>query len=89
MGKFFHIQKAKKFSYNPIYYNEQAEKRAKRNKIIMQELEAEKNGQKPSVTKQDLENYFQISRKAQKKSNTRLLVILAILTLLFYFMIYN
>ncbi len=88
MGKFFHLQKAKRFTYNPLYYDEVAEKRKQRNKLIMEEIEAEKNGKKPSITKTDLDNYFNISRKAQRKSNKRLVIILAILTLLFYFMIY-
>lgn len=89
MARFFHVPKAKRFKYNPRYYNERAEQRKEREAAIIKEVEAEKQGKRVRLTKTELENYIKLSRKAKKKSNIRLLVILAILLMLFYFMFYN
>ena len=89
MARFFHLPRAKRFNYKPRYYDERAERRKEREAAIIKEVEAEKQGKRVQLTKDELENYIQLSRKAKKKSNVRLLVILVILLLLFYFMIYN
>lgn len=89
MAKFLHLPKAKRFTYKPMYYNEQAELRKERETAIIKELEAEKKGNRVRFTKDELENHIQLTRKAKKKSNVRLLVILVILILLSYYMFYN
>lgn len=88
MAKFFHLPKAKRFEYKPLYYNEITEQRKERNAAILKEIEAEKQGKKVALTKEELDNYIRLSRKAHKKSNKRLLIILALLTVLFYYLFY-
>jgi t-SNARE complex subunit (syntaxin) len=89
MAKFFHLQKNKRFTYKPRYYDERAERRKEHEAAILKEIEAEKAGKKVRLTKDDMENYIKIARRTQKKSNTRILVIIIILMLLFYFFFYK
>ena len=83
MGKFFHLQKSKRFSYKPRYYNEMDEQRKEREKKIIQEVEDDKLG-KPRVSKEDMDSYLKIARRTQKKSNVTLFVILGLLVAIFY-----
>lgn len=83
MAKFFHVQKSKRFTFKPRYYNEKDELRKEREERIKNEVEAEKLGKPSSISKGDMANYIKIARHTQKKSNIRLLVILIILILLF------
>jgi len=89
MAKFFHLQKSKRFSYKPRYYDERAERRKEHEEAIIKEVEAEKAGKKTRLAKEDMENYIKIARRTQKKSNTRILIIMIILMLLFYFFFYK
>ncbi|MBI9068883.1 MAG: hypothetical protein JEZ09_16425 [Salinivirgaceae bacterium] len=84
MARFFHIQKAKRFSYKPRYYNEAAEIRKVREEKIKKEVEAEREGRPTRLSKDDMTNYIKMARRTQKKSNIRLLVILVLLLLIFY-----
>ena len=83
MAKFFHLQKNRRFSYKPRYYSEMEEQRLEREKVVLQDIEDEKLG-RPRVTNKDMENYIQIARRTQKKSNVTLFVILALLIAIFY-----
>ena len=85
MAKFFHLQKNRRFSDKPRYYNEMDELRKAREERIKKEIEAEKQGKPSRVSKEDMANYLKITRRTQKKSNVRILVILALLLLIFYF----
>lgn len=87
MAKFFHLQKSKRFSYNPRYYNEMKEQRLEREKEIIEDVEAEKLG-KPRLTKDDMDNYIKIARRTQKKSNVTLVIILVILIAIFYLILF-
>jgi len=83
MAKFFHLQKSKRFTYNPRYYNERTEQRLEREKEIIKDVEAEKLG-KPRLTKEDMANYIKMARRTQKKSNVTLVIILFLLIAIFY-----
>ncbi len=89
MASFFQLPKSKRFSYKPRYYDERTEQRKEREAAIIKEVEAEKKGKPVRLTKEDMDNYIQITRRTRKKSNMRLLVILALLLLLAYYMFYN
>ncbi|HAN00845.1 MAG TPA: hypothetical protein DCQ26_19810 [Marinilabiliales bacterium] len=89
MAGFFKLPKQKKFTYKPRFYNEREELRKERFEKIKQEVEAEKDGKQSSLNKGDLVNYIQMRRKAQKKSNLRVLLILTLLLLLFYYFFYK
>ena len=87
MAKFFHLQKSKRFTYNPRYYSERVEQRKEREKEIIKDVEAEKLG-KPRLTKEDMANYIKMARRTQKKSNVTLFIILAILIAIAYMMFF-
>ncbi len=89
MASLFQLPKNKRFSYKPRYYNERTEQRKEREAAIIKEVEAEKQGKRVRLTKDEMDNYIQITRRTRKKSNLRLLIILALLLLLAYFMFYN
>jgi len=85
MAKLFHLQKSKRFSYIPRYYDEKAELRKEREERIIKEIELEKQNKATRITKEEMSNYIKLARRTKKKSNARLLVILALLLLIFYF----
>ena len=87
MAKFFHLQKSKRFSYKPRYYNKMKEQRLEREEEIIKDVEAEKLG-KPRLTKEDMANYIKMARRTQKKSNVTLVIILAILIAIFYLILF-
>lgn len=89
MASFFKLPKNRRFSYKPRYYNEREELRKEREAAIIKEVEAEKQGKRTKLTKDEMDNYIQLTRRTRKKSNIRLLVILALLLLLAYYMFYN
>ncbi len=89
MAGFFKLPNHKRFNYKPRFYSEREELRKERFDKIKQEVEAEKLGKETSLSKGDLVNYIQMRRKAQKKSNFRVLLILTLLLLLFYYFFYK
>ncbi len=84
MASFFSLPKHKRFSFTPRYYNESAEKRKERNEQLQKEFEAKKEGKNARISKDDLANYIKMTRRTQKKSNMRILVILVLLLAIFY-----
>lgn len=86
MAKFFHLPKSKRFGYQPRYYDEIKERREEREERIKKEVELEKQGKASRITKEDMTNYIKMTRRTQKKSNIRLVVILALLLMIFYFL---
>lgn len=89
MASLFQIRKSKRFNYKPRFYNEREELREERHSKIRKEVEAEKSGKSTGFSREDSENYIKFARKAQKKSNLRLLLILIILLLLSYLFLYK
>jgi hypothetical protein len=85
MARFFSLPKNKRFTFTPRYYDERAEMRKERNEQIKREVEAEREGKKSRFTKEEMAHYIKMTRRTQKKSNMRLLVILALLLAIFYF----
>jgi hypothetical protein len=65
------------------------ERRKEREERIDKEIEAERLGKPIRVSKEDMANYIRIARRTKKKSNVRLLVILALLFLIFYLFLFN
>jgi hypothetical protein len=92
MGKFFHLPKGKQFNIPYRFYDPRKEKREEREARIKAEMDLEGDdngrnlGHRPSIKgsfKSGLRKN-QFARSERKKSNFRLLLILAILALLAY-----
>lgn len=98
--KFFHIPKTKKFSITPRYYDPEAEERVDRENRIRSELGMPVTGEPRDSSKPYRPNLRGQFRKAmshdskttleaRRKSNHRLLIIMAILAMLMYILFYR
>ena len=90
--KLFHTPRNKKFSFTPIYYDEQKEDLDKRVEQIKQEMGIKDgDNNKPYVStirKGEMRGYFKKSQETKKKSTIRFIVILVILFTIVYFLLY-
>jgi len=92
---FFHIPKPRRFNYQPVFYDEAKERRMERERRIREEmglpqiegeeikLHSDRIRQNFSSGRRDLE----FTRRASRRSNTRIIVIAALLLFLLYFMV--
>ena len=87
---FFKINKHKKFNFIPRYYDPQKEDLEERIRSVEREMGVkEGEAYRPTIRKGQMSSYFnRKSRKAQKRSNIRLIIILLILFLIAYLFIY-
>jgi len=93
MAKFFEVQKPRKFSIEPRYWDPAKEEREAREKRVRAEmgLSDENGNYVPYIAKGTFrqgitQNRWRVKGSA-KKSNTRLFVIIALLVMLFYFLL--
>lgn len=83
---FFKIPKHKKFTYNPLYYNQEREELQDRIKRIERE---EKSGKNDNYTSGSIKGSFQHLRslrsRSQRSSSVRVIIIALILLAVVYF----
>lgn len=98
IGKFFYTPTAKKFHITPRFYDPDKEEREERERRIKEELgikEEKKNNNgsyRPNIRGQfrrAQEGFSRSSEKARKASNTRLIILIVILSLIFYLIFYS
>lgn len=98
IGRFFHLPGTKKFNITPRFYDPDKEEREERERRIKEELgivdEKKDDGRpfRPNVKGQfrrAQEGYSKTSEKARKASNTRLIILIMILALIFYLFFYS
>ncbi len=98
IGKFFHTPAAKRFHITPRFYDPDQDERDERERRIKEELgivdEKVDNGKpfRPNIKGQfrmAQGGQVKSSEKARKKSNTRLIVLILFLTLVFYLFFYS
>lgn len=90
--RFIKLPKHRRFSYSPIYWDPEKEEREVRLRQIKQELGMELNSDpnRTTITRGSFRQASQKSKvKAGKNSNIRLVIILAVLLLLAYFLFYR
>lgn len=98
IGRFFHLPKSKQFNINPRFYDPDREEREERERRIKEELgifDEKKDDNKPY--KPNIKGQFRAmqgghlktSAQARKKSNTRLIVLILILSIIFYLFFYS
>ncbi len=84
----FRTPKARQFHYDPLFYDARKEAREERIKKIMREVNATGPGDyKPGITRGTLRDYYKTRCRSDRYHTLRLLVIIAILVLLAYFLI--
>lgn len=91
ISNFFRIQKNKTFNYTPRYYDERKEKLQERIRQIELEMGMKKDGDyKPSISKGSIRGQIKKNaRRADKKSNIRLFIILIVLFALAYILFFK
>jgi hypothetical protein len=98
IGRFFYLPGTKKFHITPRFYDPDKEEREDRERRIKEELgivdEKKDDGRpyRPNVRGQfrrAQEGFSKSSANARKASNTRLVVLIVILTLIFYLFFYS
>lgn len=90
LPSFFKIPSHSIFDYKPLYYDERKEERERRNELIKQEMginSTEMNEYKPQI-KGQIRRQIAQNRRHRKSSNLRLIVIIAALTFLAYYIFY-
>lgn len=89
--RFFKIPQHKRFNYQPLYYDEEKERREERRKRIRKELgksEADDH-YVPNITRGSMRGYFDKSRRAKKQSNLRLVILVLFLIFVSYFLFFR
>lgn len=98
--KFFHLPQARKFNYSPRYYDPDLEERKERESRIKSELgiqdepdyRSDSSTYRPFIKGQfrkAMRRESKTSLVMRRKSNQRLILIIAVLVLLFYFVFYR
>lgn len=98
IGRFFHTPGTKKFQITPRFYDPDKEERDERERRIKEELgiydEKKDDGKpfKPNVKGQFRRaqgGHSKTTEKARRASNTRLIILIMILALVFYLFFYS
>ena len=78
----------KRFEYKPLYYDADKEELQERIQAIEVEMGIKKENYTPTIAKGRIRRQMTKNRKLQKQSNIRLLIILAFLAAIVYFVLY-
>ncbi len=98
IGRFFHTPSAKQFNITPRFYDPDKEEREERERRIKEEMgifeEKKDNGKiyRPNIKGQFRTmqaGHSKTTEKARKSSNTRLIILILILSLVFYLFFYS
>lgn len=99
IGRFFHTPPTKKFRITPRFYDPDKDERDERERRIKEELgivdEKKTESSRPFKAnikgqfRQAQEGFSKSSEKARRASNTRLIILILILTLVFYLFFYS
>ena len=98
IGRFFHTPGTKKFHITPRFYDPDKEEREERERRIKEELgivdERKDDGRpyRPNIKGQfrrAQEGFSKSSADARRASNTRLIILIMILSLIFYLFFYS
>ena len=87
--RFFRTPEHKRFHYEPIFYDERKEKLEERIRMIEQEYGIKPDDQPVrTLGKGSFSGYYGRKKKAQRYSNTRLVVIIAFLLFISYYLFF-
>ena len=92
MPRFFKLPKPKSFNYIPVFYDEREEKLKERVEKAANELGVEQKPQekyKPALARGTMRRFLKKSKKTDRYSSIRLIIIIAILLIVAYYIIVN
>ncbi len=89
--RLFKLPQYNKFDYRPRYFDPKKEELEKRKKRIQKEVEFEEQGRTEIKFKQGInrDGYFYQRSKVERRSNVRVIVILAVLVAIAYYLLYT
>ena len=90
--RLFRLPKHRQFSYQPLYYNPEKEKKEERKKRIANELGIERepsDSYKTTIRRGSMRSYFHKNEKARKQSNIRLVLIILFLFFVAYLILFR
>ena len=87
--RFFKVPEHRRFHYEPIYYDERKERLEERIREIEAEYGIKQDG-KPvrKISKGSFSGYYGKKKKAQRYSNTRLVIIIIFLLFVSYYLFF-
>jgi hypothetical protein len=92
LPRFFKLAKPKSFNYVPVFYDEREEKLKERIEKAADELGIEQKptgDYKPRLARGTMRSYLKKAKKTDRYSSIRLIVIIAILLIIAYYIIVN
>jgi hypothetical protein len=88
--RLFKLPEYRKFSYRPFYYSSEKEEREARLRDIKAEAGIKQEGQYiPHIQRGAMKSYFKREEKVQKQSNIRLILIIAALLFIAYYILFR
>jgi len=91
--RFFRVPQHKRFNYQPLYYDEEKEKREERIRAIEKEMGIERENDdktyRPSIGRGSFNAMNTRRRKAQRSSNIRLIILILFLFFITYFILFR
>lgn len=87
--RFFKLPKYNEFNYIPRYYDPEKEARQERLKKLKQEKGEFDDSEYTPLIKGQMRRFHRSAKREKKVSNLRLLVILILLFLAFYYLLFN
>jgi len=93
LPRFFRLPQHKRFNYQPLYYDEEKEKREERIRAIEREMgikHDESDGKyMPSIGRGSFSSMQTRRRKSQRYSNLRLVILIILLFFITYFILFR
>jgi hypothetical protein len=93
LPRFFRVPQHKRFNYQPLYYDEEKERREERIREIEREMGIEnKDGNRPyspSIGRGSFATMNTRRRKVQRSSNIRLIILILFLFFITYFILFR
>lgn len=88
--RFFKTPRHRQFNYQPLYYDPEKEEREERNREIKRELGIQQGNPgdyRPTIRRGSMKAYFKGNKRAERRSNLRLFLIVIFLLFLAYFIL--
>ena len=93
LPRFFRIPQHKRFDYQPLYYDEEKERREERIRSIEREMgiEHENDDRKysPSIHRGSFSSMYSKRKKVQRWSNLRLIILILFLFFITYYILFR
>ncbi len=88
LPRFFKLARPKSFNYKPVFYDEREEELKERVEKVAKDMGIEQPlDYKPKLIKGTMRSYMKMSKKTYRHSSVRVIIIIAILLFIAYYII--